>query len=300
MKQGYLYALLVLSMFFWGTSWPLSKILANYPQSADIIAFWRFLFVVLGSLGVVLVFRISLKLDKSIIKYIVIAGLLNATYAVVFLIAIAQGFAGKGGVLVTTMIPIFSYLLFIAGLKLKHKSLRENISKAEFFGLFLGLCSGFCLLELGSLNALFGKFNVLFLLCAFVWALMTIFTHKTKGANPLAVNFYINGVSLIAFTPLLFLPDTLEVLNNDSRFWLSLITVAFLSTVVGTSIYYFGIHKLGSIKANSFILITPASALLCSYFILDEIPTLLTLFGCVLAICGIYFINIYSKKGKKA
>ncbi|TQR33171.1 EamA/RhaT family transporter [Campylobacter sp. MIT 99-7217] len=299
MKQGYLYTLLVLSMFFWGTSWPLSKILTYYPQGFDIICFWRFVFVVLGSLGVVLIFKISLKLDKSIIKYIVIAGLLNALYTLIFFIAIAHGFAGKGGVLVTTMIPIFSYLLFILALKLKHKKIKENINKTEFFGLFLGLCSGLCLLELDSLSTLFGKFNVLFLLCALIWACMTIFTHKTKGANPLAVNFYINAVSLIIFAPILLLPNTFEVFNNDGTFWLSLIAVTFLSTVVGTSIYYFGIHKLGSIKANSFILITPASALISSYFILDEIPTLLTLLGCVLAICAIYCINIYSKKGKK-
>ncbi|EAK4186305.1 EamA/RhaT family transporter, partial [Campylobacter coli] len=53
---------------------------------------------------------------------------------------------------------------------------------------------------------------------------------------------------------------------------------------------------LGSVKANSFVLITPASALICSFFILDEVPTILTLIGCVLAIFAIYFINIYSKK----
>lgn len=56
---------------------------------------------------------------------------------------------------------------------------------------------------------------------------------------------------------------------------------------------------LGSVKANSFVLITPASALICSFFILDEVPTILTLIGCVLAIFAIYFINIYGKKNPK-
>lgn len=88
----------------------------------------------------------------------------------------------------------------------------------------------------------------------------------------------------------------MKFFHFEFKFWISMFVVAFLSTIIGTSIYYYGIHILGSVKANSFVLITPASALICSYFILDEVPNALTLLGCALAIGAIYFINIYGKK----
>ncbi|WP_207771609.1 lipocalin family protein, partial [Campylobacter jejuni] len=83
-----------------------------------------------------------------------------------------HGLAGKGGVLVTTMIPIFSYLIFMIAIFFqKNKKSTHKITKSEILGLFLGLLSGFCLLNLGSLEDLFGKFNILFLTCSFIWAL---------------------------------------------------------------------------------------------------------------------------------
>ncbi|EJD3102659.1 DMT family transporter [Campylobacter jejuni] len=295
-RTKYLYILLVLAMFLWGSSWPTSKILSAYADTS-VITFWRFFFVLIGSLIVLGFLRIPLRLEKSILKWVLIAGILNGLYTFVFFIAIKHGLAGKGGVLVTTMIPIFSYLIFtIAILFQKDKKSTHKIAKSEILGLFLGLLSGFCLLNLGSLEDLFGKFNILFLTCSFIWALIAVFNHKAKGAHPLAINFYINLISVLIFVWVLFDVKSYEIFHFELKFWINMFVVAFLSTIVGTSIYYYGIHILGSVKANSFVLITPASALICSYFILDEVPNALTLLGCALAICAIYFINIYGKK----
>ncbi|EAJ4454813.1 DMT family transporter [Campylobacter coli] len=295
-RSKYLFILLVIAMFLWGSSWPTSKILANYTDTS-IITFWRFFFVVLGSFFVLSFLKIPLRLEKNALKWVLIAGVLNGLYAFVFFIAIKHGLAGKGGVLVTTMIPIFSYLIFVIAIFFqKDKKSTHKITKSEILGLFLGLISGLCLLNLGSMEELLGKFNALFLNCAFIWALMAVFTHKAKGTHPLAINFYINLMSLLMFSWVLFDLKSYEIFQFDFKFWINLFVVAFLSTVVGTSIYYYGIHILGSVKANSFVLITPASALICSFFILDEVPTILTLIGCVLAIFAIYFINIYGKK----
>lgn len=236
------------------------------------ITFWRFFFVLLGSLRVLGFLRIPLRLEKSILKWVLITGILNGLYTFVFFIAIKHGLAGKGGVLVTTMIPIFSYLIFmIAILFQKDKKSTHKITKSEILGLFLGLLYGFCLLNLGSLEDLFGKFNILFLTCSFIWALIAVFNHKAKGAHPLAINFYINLISVLMFSWVLFDVKSYEIFHFEFKFWISMFVVAFLSTIIGTSIYYYGIHILGSVKANSFVLITPASALICSYFILDEV-----------------------------
>lgn len=119
---------------------------------------------------------------------------------------------------------------------------------------------------------------------------MSIFTQKIR-TNPLVMNFYITLFSLVAFVPIWFEPATYFLFEAPLRFWFHLFCVAILSTLVGTSIYYLGIKELGSAKANSFMLLVPASALICSYFVLGEKPSLLTLFGTALAICAIYLIN---------
>ena len=119
---------------------------------------------------------------------------------------------------------------------------------------------------------------------------MSIFTQKIR-TNPLVMNFYITLFSLVAFVPIWFEPATYFLFEAPLHFWFHLFCVAILSTLVGTSIYYLGIKELGSAKANSFMLLVPASALICSYFVLGEKPSLLTLFGTALAICAIYLIN---------
>lgn len=296
MKERYLYILLIVAMFLWGSSWPTSKILTSYATPV-VVTFWRFLFVFLGTFLMLYILKIPLKLRINIFKWVFFAGILNGLYTLVFFIALSHGEAGKGGVLVTTMIPIFSYIFFMLSIVLsKNEKLSQRVGKSEVLGLVLGLASGLCLLNLSSFDEIFGKFNTLFLLCALIWASITLFTHKAKGAHPLTINLYINLISTLMFSWVLFLDEPFKVLTSDVKFWISMFVVVVLSTIIGTSIYYFAIHKLGGIKANSFILITPASALICSFFILDEVPTVFTLIGCVLAIFAIYFINIHSKK----
>ncbi|HEG6546222.1 TPA: EamA family transporter, partial [Campylobacter jejuni] len=94
-RTKYLYILLVIAMFLWGSSWPTSKILANYTDTS-IITFWRFFFVVLGSFFVLNFLKIPLKIEKTALKWVLIAGVLNGLYAFVFFIAIKHGLAGKG------------------------------------------------------------------------------------------------------------------------------------------------------------------------------------------------------------
>ena len=72
--------------------------------------------------------------------------------------------------------------------------------------------------------------------------------------------------------------------------------VAFLSTGIGTGIYYYGIKIIGVVKTNAFQLLVPGTALIMSFFMLGERPSISTIFGTILALFAIYFINIYKKK----
>lgn len=78
------------------------------------------------------------------------------------------------------------------------------------------------------MEELLGKFNALFLSCAFIWALMAVFTHKAKGTHPLAINFYINLMSLLMFSWVLFDLKSYEIFQFDFKFWINLFVVAFI------------------------------------------------------------------------
>ena len=295
-SHKFFFLLMILAMFFWGLSWASGKVLISYAN-AYTIAFWRFFFVFVGLFIALLILKTPLKLDRGALKWVVLASICNVIYSVLYFAGLNYGAAGKGGVLVTTLTPIFTYLLVMAISSLKNKK-PAKVPTNELFGLALGISSGVLLLNLGSLSELFGKFNTFFVLCAFDWAVMSLFTQKIH-AKPMVMNFYITLFSLIAFVPLLWRPETYFLLHADAKFWANLFVVSILSTIVGTSIYYAGILRLGSAKANSFFLLVPVSALLSSFVILGERPSALTLIGTALALCAIYLINIYGKNVKK-
>ena len=286
--------LLVVAMLFWGSSWPSSKILVSYA-GADIVTFWRFFFALLASLPLIIILRIPLRIAKENCKFLFLASLFNCLYSIAYFVGLNYGSAGKGGVLVTTLTPIFAYLLTIFIAKLKKDSTKK-VQKNEILGLGLGILAGICLLNLGSLQELFGKFNTLFVFCALDWALLTLVCQRIR-IHPIAINFYITLFSVVIFSPLLvFNQNAFVVFSFDGYFWSMLFIVSVLSTAIGTSIYYMGIAQVGAAKASTFALLVPAFALLSSYFILCEIPSVLTLIGGTIAVCATYLINLYRPK----
>ncbi|MCI5968593.1 DMT family transporter [Helicobacter sp.] len=286
--------LLVCAMLFWGASWPSSKVLVGYT-GADVITFWRFFFALLASIPLVIALRIPLKIDGKAFKFLLIATVLNCLYSLMFFVGLNYGSAGKGGVLVTTMTPVFVYVLTFWLYKTQKDSskvMRGN----EILGLILGVLAGICLLDLGNLQTLFSKFNVFFVLCALDWAILTLVCQRVR-IHPVAINFYITLFSAVLFSPIFLMQSAmLEIFSFDLRFWCMLLIIAVLSTAIGTSIYYMGIAQVGAQKASSYPLLVPVFALVTSFLILGEIPSVLTLIGGCIAIFAIYLINLYKPK----
>lgn len=286
--------LLVVAMIFWGSSWASSKVLTSYT-SADVITFWRFFFALMASIPLVIILRIPIRINGNALKYLFLASIANCVYSIMFFIGINYGAAGKGGVLVTTLTPVFVYLLtyFVHKLQGNPKNMRGN----EVLGLTLGILAGICLLDLGNLSVLFSKSNVFFVLCALDWAVLTLICQRVR-IHPIAINFYITLFSVLLSAPIFFFePAMLDIFSFDMHFWIMLCVIAVLSTAIGTSIFYMGVAQIGAEKASSYQLLVPLIALITSYFILGEIPSLLTLVGGGIAIFAIYLINIY--KGVK-
>ncbi|MGP1450813.1 MAG: DMT family transporter [Wolinella sp.] len=278
--------LLFIGMFFWGASWPASKILTSHA-SIEVVAFWRFFFALITFLPIIVLLGIPLFMSLRSFLLMLVASVANSIYSLLFFNGLSYGLAGAGGVLVTTLIPVFSYLL-------SYIFLGSKISMREGFGLLLGFLSGLFLLNLAHYGSLLGGGNLFFVAAALTWGVLTLLTQKLRGdVHPVAINFYTTLFSTISFSPVLFGGESFSILAVGMEFWFCLLFVAVFSTAFGTTIYYQAIAVVGAGRASSFGLLVPVHALVLSWIFLDEVPTFETLIGGILAFGAIYMINLY-------
>jgi len=81
--------------------------------------------------------------------------------------------------------------------------------------------------------------------------------------------------------------------------WVSLFYLGCFGTVLGFYWYYQGIKEIGPTKSGVFINFVPVSALILSYFILNEPVTMQILAGAGLVVTGLYITNLSVFFGKK-
>ena len=114
-KELRLTILMVLAMVTWGLSWTNAKILGEYGN-AQLIMVWRFFFATLSFAPVVWWSGNSYKISRGSIRFIAANAFCMVSYNYFYFRGTQIGFAGAGGVLVTTLNPIltalFSGLLF--------------------------------------------------------------------------------------------------------------------------------------------------------------------------------------------
>ncbi|MDE7217508.1 MAG: DMT family transporter, partial [Helicobacter sp.] len=193
---------LCIAMFFWGGAWSATKLIVDYT-STDVLAFWRFALAAACFLPMVFFWHVSLAISRRTFLFLLLASCANVGYALLFFRGIVVGLAGAGGVLVTTLIPIATFLL--AFLVYRHKP-----SRLESLGLTLGLVSGFLLTQLHTPELLLANGNLYFVASAFVWAILTILLQNIHhDIHPVAINFYICSLSVILFVPLVSEPARL-------------------------------------------------------------------------------------------
>lgn len=276
---------LCIAMFFWGGAWSATKLIVDYT-STDVLAFWRFALAAACFLPMVFFWHVSLAISRRTFLFLLLASCANVGYALLFFRGIVVGLAGAGGVLVTTLIPIATFLL--AFLVYRHKP-----SRLESIGLTLGLVSGFLLTQLHTPELLLANGNLYFVASAFVWAILTILLQNIHhDIHPVAINFYICSFSVILFVPLVSEPARLlDIFGFDWLFWAGLLFISCCSIAIGTTLYYHAIKQLGGSKASAFNLLVPLFAMILSWALLGETPTLNTLLGGSLAIIAILCLS---------
>jgi drug/metabolite transporter (DMT)-like permease len=275
---------MLLAMLLWGGGWTALKIL-TYSLPMDIIIFWRFFLMSLAFLPILYYFKMPLKLNRGALKYVAGSSILNISFMVFSFMGIKYGLAGSGSVIITTFSPIMTFILVAI-------IFRKNLSLLQYFGLFLGLLGGFILLQLEDISLFLNGSNIYFLLCALIWAGVTMLSqHSQKYIHPIHYSFFISVIATLSSFLYAYDSNLLSVFEQDVAFWVSLIYLAVLGQALATTIFFIASGKLGSQKTSSFMFLVPIFALFSAWFILGEEIQMHIIIGGLISMIAVYFLN---------
>ncbi|AZU63867.1 EamA family transporter [Neobacillus mesonae] len=192
--------------------------------------------------------------------------------------------AGIASLLVSTA-PIFSAVLAAAFLK-------EKFTKAGWIGSLIAF-SGVALISFGTGHTQTAYFiGILFIITAALGESF-YFVYQAK---------YLRKYGFIAFTVYTIIAGTLfmlpflpglgrEVLAASAGSTIAVIYLGLIPTVLPYLALAYITSKVGASEATSSLYLTPAAALIISWLMLGEIPTMISLAGGVLTLIGVGVIQ---------
>ncbi len=278
--------LMIFAMLLWGGGWTALKILTA-SVSVEVLTFWRFVIMFFGFIPILLFFKEPIKLPKKSLKYILISSVLNILFMFFAYLGVKFSTAGSGGVIITILSPLFTFLLSWIIFRHLH-------TKIQYMGLFIGLIGGFIMLDIQGMqwNTLLHSGEPYFVISAIIWALVTLNSQKSHvHINSIHYSFFISAFAMIILFFLTLPYDIGIVFEQNSRFWIALIYLGVFGQTIATTIFFIASVKLGSSKASSFMFLVPLFALLVSYLVLDEIIQTHILIGGFISLIAVYFIN---------
>jgi len=284
MNKKILYILMVLAMIAWGETWVNAKILSRY-LSADELIFWRFLITTLGMIPILWYKKLSLSISLPNLLLALVSAIVLALYNNAFFMGTRYGLASFGGVLVTTLTPMITFLLISL-------LTRKKFIYQEIVGLLFGGIGTLIILEIWSFDAnlIFSKGNIYYLVASLLWPILTIISAKQKNINSLIFTFYLFGFT--SLIDLVFIDFQITNISTfDSKFLLNLILLSLYGTTFATTIYFIAVVELGSKVASSFFFLVPSSAIVFSIFFLNETINISLILGGVFTVLAVYILN---------
>lgn len=198
---------------------------------------------------------------------------------------VSVGSAGAGGVIITTLSPVMTVAIAVIFSGFKP-------SRRHILGLVIGLIGGAIMLDITNTDLFLHSGNLIFLLCAFVWAVLTLSAQRSHlHLDPIHYTFFL-GLIATFFMFLIAYPLGIDrVFDQDLQFWGALLYLAVLGQTVASTIYFVASGSMGSSRASSYMFLVPLSALVSSYILLEEIPSFSLLAGGILSMAAVYWIN---------
>ena len=292
-SKNIFYALMFLAMAGWGASWVSAKVLSAYINEYELV-FFRNVFTIITLLPVLLYSKKSFRINLKSFILVVIASIVMIAYMKCYFLGTKFGTASLGGALVTTMIPINTFLIMAM-------FFGRKIGKKDIFALFLGGIGVLTMLNIWSFSheQIFSQKNIYFVLASILWPILTIVSSKATKISPMVFTFYMYVISTIMV--IIFFVDvpSIDYKVFDWIFWLNILSISIISTTFATTIYFVGIEKLGTNEVSSFIFLVPLFAIVLSVIFLKEHISLSIIIGTILTLIAVKILNNIRIFGKK-
>ena len=135
--------------------------------------------------------------------------------------------------------------------------------------------------------------NLLFVLAASIWAIMSKISSKSSSyGHPIVFNFWMYCVATVMIACLVdYTEINMIVKTADSKFWLNMLFLGVINTGFATSCYLYAASQIGAENASTFMFLVPLGAVLSSWGFLGEHVPLTTLIGGVLGVVSVMIIN---------
>lgn len=283
-NKNIFHILLFLAMIAWGASWVNAKVLSSYINEFELV-FFRNLFTIITLIPVLIFTKKYFKIDKNSLLLALVAAIVMIVYMKYYFLGTKFGTASLGGALVTSLVPIITFIFMAIFFKRK-------IEKKDGFALVIGAFGVFTMLNVWSFSKeeIFALHNIYFILASLLWPVLTIVSSKAVNTSAITFSFY---MYIIATVLVLFFMDIEKIPyeNFDSIFWINILSLAIISTTFATTIYFLGIEKLGAAEVSSFIFIVPFAAIILSAIFLDEKIDYSIIIGTVLTLLAVKILN---------
>ena len=299
MKQTLIkyYIFLIISMFFWGGSFVLTKHLLIDFNPITV----NFLRCVVASLifvaFCVVVYKRRFIIAKKDLKYFIgLAFFEPFIYFIFETYSLKFCDASVVSVIIAT-IPLFVALMAVIIFK-------ERLSRLNFCGVFLSI-SGIIVMLFPSFSHADFKLFGIFLAFGAVFSTIgyNYFLRKIPTTySPIVIITWQNILGMIAFFPLLFIVNDSEsilfqyhALRDVQNLSFLMILSIFCSTIA--FILYIGAMRvLGLARANIFVNLIPVMTAIIAFYILKEEITIYKVLGIFTVISGIFLVQYKRKR----
>lgn len=284
-NKNLFFFLLFLSMVAWGASWINVKIICHYIDVYEMI-FMRYFISAVAMIPIIIMLKQSFKIDFKSFLLIVLSSLVLIVYMNFYYLGTKYGTASLGGAMVTTLIPINTFII-LALMRTK------KVTRRDTFALGLGAVGVLTMLNVWSLDSkeIFLIQNLYFFLGSILWAVLTIISSKSTTISPIVFTFYMYVVMIVLVW--VFVIDSRAMVSHeyDSKFWINMLCMSLLSTTFANTVYFVGIEKLGAREVSSFSFLVPFAAIALSAIFLDEPISIAMVAGTILAIVAVKMLN---------
>lgn len=284
-NKNIFYIALFFAMIGWGASWVNAKALTYYINEFDMI-FIRYSITALTMIPIILVLKKSFKIDLKTLFLVLLTSIVLIVYMKYYFLGTKFGTASLGGAVVTTLIPINTFLI-LALFRVK------TIRKKDMFALALGAIGVLTMLNIWQFNMeqLLAKQNLYFVLASILWPILTILSARSTNISPIVFTFYLYIVSTLIAGVFLVDFKTINYEGFDSIFWFNIFSITIFASTFANTIYFLGIEKLGASQVSSFIFLVPFSAILLSAIFLKEKISISIIIGTILTIIAVKILN---------